>query len=151
MASVLTTMQEAAVARLQALPFFAPAPLLYERQKDFRSELEKAVRVLGGVAILVLTPRARNQAPGSGSSTVACRCELVVSVLENVLLNSGSKGTRIGASEWAEQVVLALNNHVWATGKALTAVDFGVVEHPSLLVYNARFETSATLTPQWET
>ena len=144
MSSVLTSLQEAAVAGLQAKSYFAPAPILYERQKDFRSALEKAIKSLGGIAIIALTPACTNKAPAS--PVIHVGAVLVVAVIENVLLNNGAKGTKIGASEWAEQVACALHLRVWVAGKTLVFRDIKLVESEQLL-YHVTFDTNATLTP----
>jgi hypothetical protein len=142
--SVLVQMQQAAVNRLQALPYFAAIPVLYERQKNVRVELEKQLNTLKGLAITILTPSGRCDspaAPGPHLSSVM----LTASVTENVLINESAKGTRIPASEAAEQVAVALHHLVWASGKTLVFRDLRLVPDDDYLVYNAVFETSATL------
>jgi len=142
--SVLVQMQQAAVTRLQALSYFAPIPVLYERQKNVRVDLQKALDTLKGLAIVILTPTGESTspaAPGPHLSSVM----LVASVTENVIINEGSKGTRIPASEAAEQLAVALHHQPWKEGKTLCFRELRLVPDETYLVYNVVFTTSATL------
>jgi len=142
--SALVRMQQAAVARMQALPYFAPIPIMYERQKNVRAELDKALNVLKGLAITILTPYGRSTSPASPGPHLSSIL-LTASCTENVLLNEGSKGTKIPCAEAAEQVAVALHHLVWTTGKTLCFTELRLVPDENYLVYNVVFESSVTL------
>jgi hypothetical protein len=142
--SSLVQMQQAAVVRLQGLSYFAPIPIMYERQKNVRAELQKQLDTLKGLAITILTPAGRSDtpaAPGPHLSSVM----LTAACTENVLLNEGPRGTRIPSSEAAEQAAVALHLLVWKPGKTLLFREIRLVPDESYLVYNVVFETSCTL------
>jgi hypothetical protein len=137
-------MQQAAVTRLQGLSYFAPIPVMYERQKNIQAELQKQINVIKGLAIVILTPVGTSNSPAS--PTVHLNSVLLTaSVTENVVINDGKTGTRIPASEAAEQVAVALQHCAWATGKALCFRELRLVPDETYVVYNVVFETSATL------
>lgn len=141
--SALETLQASALKLAQAVPFFAPVPMFYERQKNVSAEIAAALGRLKGIAILFLTPTGKNSNPGS--PTVHLKVRLVAEVLENVMFNTGSTGTKLACSAVAEQCAAHLNHKLWKPGKSLVCEGMELQPHKTFLIYRVTFDTGVEL------
>ena len=107
---LLTQLQDWVNNRLSTFPYFVGPPgmaIFTERRSDFVSKIEQVLATgLGkfgaGLALVVLTPKVTT---GSHPLLVTASVEVLVS--ENVLLNSGTQGTRKAAVDVALSVYMA--------------------------------------------
>lgn len=140
--SELETLQIAIVRHLETRPILAGVPVMHERLLNVQAQVASALNQLKGIAALVLTPTGENTTP---AANVNLRIRPIVEVVENVVLNTSAKGTKLPASFVAEQVAAHLNLHLWTAGKALTVVGIGLVPNRSLVVYRVTLETRVKL------
>lgn len=143
MASALETCQQSVVALLTAERFFQRLPIVWERKKDLRTELNVTLKSKTGILVLVHTPGGKNITPGAPYVTLECK--LVVDVLENVMFNQSAKGTQISANAAGEQVAAHLHNKIWVRGKSLPHVDTDTFEEKGLVICRNTFQTIVQL------
>lgn len=143
MEPALETLQLGVVRLITAQPYFAQVPVIHERMKNLESELNKALNVLKGIAILVLTPSGKNSTPGSPQ--VDLLTDVAVEVSENVTINTSAKGTQLKCSAVAEQVAAHLHHGVWTPGKALVHDSIEEIGNEELVIYQVKFTTRVKL------
>lgn len=137
----LRDIQESVAALFTADPYFAGIPILCERKGDLLNQLQAALSKLG-ICIIVetLTGTIEHQAVGA----YALDLKVVVSITENVLINSGKTGTRKPASEVLARVLCLLNPMrsvpAWATSFDLASDSGG------LLIYQITCKAAAGFT-----
>jgi hypothetical protein len=146
MASALETCQLGIVSLLQAERFFSPLPVMHERLKNLRQELNVTLKSKTGILVLVNTPDGKNVTPGAPYVTLEIK--LVVDVLENVLFNQSAKGTQISANAAGEQVAAHLHNKVWVRGKALPHAEMQTFVEKGLVICRNIFSTLVQLEKQ---
>lgn len=129
----LTSLQEAIVARLEsfrypsdaALPFLQTTangrtiPVIYERQTDLIDKVNKAVNMITGCAVIVLTPFA--DLVDADVPEVDLRAALVIEIQENVPVNQASNGTKVSALDLVVFVMRALQG--WDHGVTISGSD----------------------------
>jgi len=143
----LESLQDELATTLQKSEFFAPMPIITEKLQDIENEIARALGSLGGVCVIVVTPRARvgtPNLPGPQFDDV----DIVVRVIENVIVNQSATGTKIPASAVAEQVAANLHHVHTASGKIILCQQMGLVPDPDNLIYDVNFKTKFGVTKQ---
>jgi hypothetical protein len=143
----MAELQDELVTQLKKAQFFAPMPIITEKQKDIENEIDRALGSLGGVCVIVLTPRANvshTNLPGPHFDDVA----VVVRIIENVLVNQSEAGTKIPASAVAEQVAANLHHLHTASNKIVLCQQLGLVADPDNLIYDVTFKTKFGVSKQ---
>jgi hypothetical protein len=131
-------LRDNALARLDALPFFADVALVNGKTGMTKNTIEDALATLKGrdgrrgVAVLVDSPAYRSA--GKGGAPLF-DLALPVTVFEDAMFNRGAGGTGKTVSALAEAVIAALHNVILTPGRAALTLGGGD--------YRPQFEESA--------
>jgi hypothetical protein len=151
--SVLTDIRTAIRDLLVADRTLAGIAILTEDKGDIQNEIERALGVLTdsqgmlGVCVVVMTPTARCSAPDAPGPLLE-PISVVVDVIELVIVNRGDTGSKIPASDIAEQVlwrVTSVNHPTRGDDPAYRPISVGMVPDETYVVYRCEFETSGVL------
>lgn len=137
----LEEVQDSLANLLKAQAEFSRLPVLTEKQKDIESEIERALGALDcGACLIIVTPKAtvtKPNLPGPYFDNVS----IVVRVVENVLINQGTAGTQVPASQLAEQVAHACHHQHTAGSKIIICSGIAMVPDETNVVYDVTFST----------
>lgn len=144
-AAPLTDLQEAVVTQLSSKAYFSTAPaiaVMSEKLGDIENRIQAQLGKLGIVAI-VTTPVGPVENPEN--PVPAIRPLLVVTIIENVLLNRASTGTREPADKVALGVAHYLHQKPDEFGYMLTLTDIRFQEdvvqgNKNAVAYSAVFQ-----------
>ena len=143
----MATLQSQLAEKLQASLFFTDMPIITEKVQDIENEIDRALGSLGGVCVVIVTPRANvshSNLPGPQFDDVA----IVVRIIENVLVNQSAAGTKIPASEVAEQVAANIHHMQTAARQTVRCQSMGLVADPDNLIYDVAFKTKFGVSKQ---
>ncbi len=148
-------LQTEVLKRLQAHPYLADVKILTEEKGDIENEVQRALGNLTGVdgkigaCIIILTPLGKSKSTGA-PGPVLDDFQIIISVIENVLVNQGDDGTKKHAIEIVELILRYL--HRWTvpgTNAALRiAANAFTITDSDPLTYNINFVTSLCLKPE---
>lgn len=149
MASVLTTLQDQIVTRLEAQTFFSAAPaitVLAENRRDLLTVLATNLAKLG-ICVVVGTPSAKQDTPSKHSPPHFSRISVVTAIFENVMLNRAASGSGQPGSLVAEAVAYYLTGFVPAIlGNALLIEGIDPVENDRYAVHEVTHFTGGAIT-----
>lgn len=113
--------------------------LICEDRLDFDSEVQRALSVAGGVAIVIGTPSAvRN---GEALSRISLLCNVSIMALEVVQLNRCDDGRHITALAAAQEAALALDDNIFQNNSIRQEAD----ESSGVLTARVDAQVSITL------
>lgn len=144
----LTTLQEAAAARLRGHSFFGDIPVLTERLQDIQSQIDKALGAIAGegkngIFALVLTPACKNGGCQTPGEPYFDDVDLTVEICENVTVNMSDTGTQKPAALVALFVAKIL--HLYGEAGKFSALNTKVIKlipDKDLLAYHVDFKTA---------
>jgi hypothetical protein len=147
-------LQDAIAARLREHAWLANIPVLTERHGDIENEIQRALGELegidgvSGVCIVILTPAGGSKLPNA-PGPILDDFNIVLSVIENVMVNQSEQGTNIRASQVVEFLLRYL--HLWTCPGANAPL---VAKSPAFSITNAEpltyqvyFQTKIALQP----
>jgi hypothetical protein len=142
----LAALQQAVCNAAAAQAILAPYTWLYEQREDVAAAMRTANAKIGGwCLVLTLTGSCKTQDTTEG--LLLDNVGLVVAIGENVSFNRGPTGSKIPVTLMLERVARTLHGSQIDSNHVILFQDFALVTAPErgVLVYNARFATSAFL------
>lgn len=148
-------LQEAIAARLRAHEWLSDVPVITEQQGDIENEIQRALGTLegvngvAGICIIILTPTGGSRTP-TAPGPILDDLNIVVSVVENVLVNQSEQGTQKHAAEVVEFLLRYLHHWVCPNLNAPVVAKspaFSIAESDPL-TYQVFFTTKLALRPE---
>ena len=148
-------LQTEVLKRLQSHAYLSDVKILTEEKGDIENEIQRSLGNLTGVdgkiglCIVILTPTATSKSPNAPGPLLD-GLSLVISVIENVLVNQSDQGTKKHAIEIVELVLRYLHRGtVPGTNAALrVAARPFALTNSDPLTYEVNFITSLCLKPE---
>lgn len=138
----ISDLQSALVDQIKQLDGFSKIEVLSENRGDLVSEVATAMAKIG-MAVIVLTPSAKNDQPEKAAINLALNVTIQVS--ENAALNRSESGSGLAAIDAA--IVIARGLHYFQAGEfaRLNFEGLELVEDTPDLVYHLIFSTRTSL------
>lgn len=145
--SLLSTLQDLCVQRLEKFAYFTGIPVIHERHHDIDSALATALGKIGA-CVVILTPEASVENHRDCPFPFWESIKIVAQVIEHPTINRKLRPDKT-ASEIAEQVAMRLHffNPPGLNIITLDNPSISLVPSDDFLVYQVRFSTSAGVKP----